>query len=308
MLDEALAHLAPRPGGVYLDGTVGGGGHAEAVLERIAPGGRLIGIDRDPAALEAARRRLERFGGAVTLLHGRFSHVDRLAPPPLLFDGCLLDVGVSSYQLDAAKRGFSYGSDEPLDMRMDPTQGPSAADLLATASEDELRRIIWEYGEERWAARIAAQIVRRRVVGPLERTSDLVEAVRAAIPKAARRRGPHPARRTFQALRIAVNGELEEIREALPRLADRLKIGGRLVVITFHSLEDRLVKHAFRSLTKPCRCPSEWAVCRCDRKPAFRVLTKKPVRPSQEETAQNRRARSAKLRAIERVLAAKESE
>lgn len=307
MAQEVLHWLAPRPGAVIVDGTLGGGGHAVQIARRISPGGRLVGIDRDPYALEHGARRVKDEGPAD--VHMDFVQANYADLPGVLdslgihrVDGVLLDLGVSSPQLDDPERGFTYREDAPLDMRMNPQEGVSAADLVNQASEAELRRIIAEYGEERWAARIARFIVRRRQQKPLVTTGDLVEVIKAAVPAAARRQGPHPARRTFQALRIAVNDELGSLQRALEGAIERLKPGGRLVVISFHSLEDRIVKTTFKQAERGCRCPPELPVCQCRRRPTLRVLTRRPQRPTQEEIQENPRSRSAKLRAAERVL------
>ncbi|MGE5508263.1 MAG: 16S rRNA (cytosine(1402)-N(4))-methyltransferase RsmH [Chitinophagales bacterium] len=305
MAEEALAYLACRPGGVYVDCTVGGGGHAAAILAACGPDGRLIGLDRDDAALSRAGERLAAglAGGRVTLVRANFADLAGVCEElgVLGADGVLFDLGVSSFQLDTEERGFSYHGEAPLDMRMDRRAGQTAADLVNQASHGELARIIREYGEERWASRIAAAIVRRREAKPFVTADDLVEAIRDAIPAAARREGPHPARRTFQALRIAVNDELGAISRGLAAAIELLRPGGRLVVISFHSLEDRLVKQAFVEGAKECVCPPRAPVCTCGHKPVLRILTRHPVSPSEAEVAANPRARSAKLRAAERL-------
>lgn len=323
LLHETVTALAPRPRGLYLDGTLGGGGHAEAVLAQAGPDARLLGIDRDEAALQAAGARLRRFGEQVRTVHANFRHMatvareaasDWLAAQAAAgeetgFDGIVLDLGVSSPQLDTGERGFSYHADAPLDMRMDRTQPLTAADLVNTAPERELARIIWEYGEERWSRRIAAFIVQRREQEPLRTTGDLVAVIEAAIPAGARyaRRGEpklgHPARRTFQALRIAVNGELDALQEALGQAVTLLRSGGRLAVITFHSLEDRICKHFLQEQAQGCICPPELPVCGCHRRPTLRLLWRRPVTPTDEEINDNPRARSAKLRAAEKLTA-----
>lgn len=287
LLREVLAWLEPRPGGRYVDGTVGAGGHARALLE--AAGGRaeLLAIDRDPEALRVAAGRLAPYRDRVRFVRGDYRDLDRILDEAgwSRVDGILLDLGVSSLQLDDPRRGFSYQADGPLDMRMDPAQPLTAADLVNRASREELADWIRRYGEERWAGRIADFIVAERQRRPITTTGHLVEVIKAAIPARARRQGPHPARRTFQALRIAVNRELEGLEEALARAAHRLAPGGRLVTISFHSLEDRAVKQAFRRL---------------DAGGGFRVLTRKPVTPGEDEVARNPRARSARLRALAR--------
>ncbi len=303
LLNEVLQWMDVRQGGAYCDGTLGGGGHSGAMLRASEGTASLYGIDRDLMAISAATERLGQFPG-FRALHGNFHDGKALlqaAGAPLL-DGVLLDLGVSSPQLDKGERGFSYHEDAPLDMRMDTTQGITAADLLNTASEQEIARIIKEYGEEKWAARIAHIICEHRAKWPMETTFDLVHAVDAAIPKAVRRKDDgHPARRTFQAIRIAVNDELDPLDKALCDFVDCLKPGGRLLVITFHSLEDRLVKRCFQRLQNPCTCPPKAPICTCGKKPLVKVLAKGAVPPSDEEVARNPRARSAKLRVCEKL-------
>jgi 16S rRNA (cytosine1402-N4)-methyltransferase len=295
LLDEALAFLDPRAGGRYCDATLGLAGHAEAVLERSAPDGRLIGLDRDPDAVAAARVRLEPFGDRVTLVHARFSEarevLDRLGMMPV--DGFLVDLGVSSPQLDRPERGFSFRNDGPLDMRMDPTQGETAAELLRRVDEEELARIIREYGEERHAARVARAIVDARRNDPLDTTGALAALVARAVP--GREPGKNPATRTFQALRIAVNQELEQLEQLLSVVADCLRPGGRLCVIAFHSLEDRIVKQRLRALAG--RGPGGVKTGT----PVFRLLTKHVVVANREEQVRNPRSRSAHLRAAEKI-------
>ncbi|WP_240610853.1 16S rRNA (cytosine(1402)-N(4))-methyltransferase RsmH [Ammonifex thiophilus] len=285
MVKEVLAYLAVKPGGLYVDCTVGGGGHAAAILALIGNEGRLIGLDRDPEALSFARERLGS-DPRVHLVHASFADLAEVLAGLGVkeVDGVLYDLGVSSYQLDRPERGFTYREDAPLDMRFDPSSPITAADLVNRLEEEELARIIREFGEERWAKRIARFIVRARARRPILTTGQLVEIIKEAIPAPARRRGPHPARRTFQALRIAVNQELEALKASLPQAADHLKPGGRLVVLSYHSLEDRLVKEFFR------------------RSPYLRPLTKKPLTPSPEEMERNPRASSCKLRAAEKIL------
>jgi len=303
LLNEVLQWMNVRQGGVYCDGTLGGGGHSGAMLRASEGTASLYGIDRDLMAIAAATERLGQYAG-FRALHGNFHDGKELlqaAGAPML-DGVLLDLGVSSPQLDKGERGFSYHEDAPLDMRMDTTQGITAADLLNTASEQEIARIIKDYGEEKWAARIAHIICEHRAKKPMETTFDLVHAVDAAIPKAVRRKDDgHPARRTFQAIRIAVNDELDPLDKALCDFVDCLKPGGRLLVITFHSLEDRLVKRCFQRLQNPCTCPPKAPICTCGKKPLVKVLAKGAVPPSDEEVARNPRARSAKLRVCEKL-------
>ncbi|MGE5552448.1 MAG: 16S rRNA (cytosine(1402)-N(4))-methyltransferase RsmH [Betaproteobacteria bacterium] len=305
LLAEAVSFLNCRAGGIYVDCTVGGGGHAAAILAASAPSGRLIGLDRDETALRQANERLAnevRHGRAV-LVRENFSRLAEVLAELDLdqVDGVLFDLGVSSFQLDEAARGFSYQSEAPLDMRMDRRQPVTAAELLNTASEETLARIIREYGEERWASRIAAMVVAWRKVKPLQTTEDLVQVVKAAIPAAARRSGPHPARRTFQALRIAVNDELRALEQGLRAAIEVLRPGGRVVVISFHSLEDRIVKQTLAGAAKGCICPPGLPVCVCGHQPLVRILTRRPVGPAPEEVTGNPRARSAKLRAAERL-------
>jgi len=304
MPDEVVRFLQPRAGGIYLDGTLGGAGHAALIAAHCTPdNGLLVGIDRDQAALNAARQRLAEYGNGVRLVHGNFatlgSHLDQLGISTL--DGFILDLGVSSHQLDSGERGFSFQQDAPLDMRMDTSKGETAADLVNDLPEAELERIIKEYGEERWAKRVAAFITKARSETPVESTLQLVDIIKGAIPKAKWEERLHPATRTFQALRIAVNHELESLEQGLRSAIDRLKPGGRGVVISFHSLEDRIVKHIFREYTTGCICPRNLPVCMCGNSPKVKVLTGKPVMATNEETGANPRARSAKLRAIEKL-------
>lgn len=308
MQQEVAQYLAAAHGGTFVDGTVGGGGHAAALLSA-HPYVQVIGIDRDPHALNAARKRLAPWVNRIRLLRGNFADLEQLlaAVGSPVIDGVVLDLGVSSPQLDQAKRGFSYQLEAPLDMRMDPDQQITAADIVNSAPHEELIRIIRDYGEERWAVRIAAHIVRARENRRISTTTQLAHLVKEAIPAAARRRGPHPARRTFQALRLAVNDELENLRRGLEAASSVLRAGGRLAVISFHSLEDRMVKSFFRTGEKPCTCPPHLD-CVCGNKPSLKVLTSKGVKPSPEEIAANPRSRSATLRVAERVLPAKENE
>lgn len=293
--------LALKPGCVCVDATVGGGGHAEGMLERVLPGGLVVGVDRDPEALEAAAKRLARYGPAFIPVRGRMSSIEALLDSLGLdrADAILADLGVSSHQLDSASRGFSFRHDGPLDMRMDPDLSTTAADIVNGASVRELAVLFRKYGEERFANRIAEAIVRRR---PVTRTAELARLIESAVPAEARRRSDiHPATRVFQALRIAVNRELDELEAFLPSALRRLKAGGRLCVISYHSLEDRLVKTAFREAVTGCVCPPQIPVCVCGRKPVARAITRKPVVPSEREIELNPRSRSAKLRCIERL-------
>ena len=302
LLAEVLQWMNVRDSGVYCDGTLGGGGHSEAILKASGGTACLYGIDRDENAIRAATERLKGYAG-FTAIRGNFHDakalLEKAGAGPL--DGALLDLGVSSPQLDVAERGFSYHEDAPLDMRMDQSQGMTAAELLNTADERELTGIIRDYGEEKWAARIARIICEHREKKPFETTFDLVDAVDAAIPKAVRRKDDgHPARRTFQAVRIAVNDELMPLEQALKDLTDCLKPGGRICVITFHSLEDRIVKRCFKTMENPCICPPKSPICTCGRKPTVKVLAGGAVAPTAEETERNPRARSAKLRVAEK--------
>ena len=300
LLREVIDCLSPRRGQVFADGTLGGGGHSEAILRAMGEG-VLYGIDRDEAAIEAASSRLSGYPG-FHAIHGNFHDVKQLLPEGILLDGALLDLGVSSYQLDNRERGFSYHEDAPLDMRMDPSQGLTAAEYLNAVSEEELTRVLYAYGDERWAARIARTLVQRRRESPICTTMDLVRVVDAAIPKAVRQKDDgHPARRTFQAVRIAVNDEIAPLEQALNDWTSMLKPGGRLCVLTFHSIEDRAVKQAFRKMQNPCICPPKAPIFTCGRKPIARVLYGGAVKPSAEEITQNSRAHSALLRAVEKI-------
>ena len=302
MLSEVLAYLDPRDGGVFADGTLGGGGHSEGILRLSGGTATLYGIDRDEDAIQAASSRLSCYSG-FHAVHGNFHDAKALltaaGAPPL--NGALLDLGVSSHQLDTAERGFSSHEDAPLDMRMDQTAGPTAAEYLATVTTEELRRVLTDYGEEKWAARIALVFAEKRAQRPILTTGDLVQVVDAASPKAVRRKDDgHPARRTFQAVRIAVNDELAPLEKALRDFVALLAPGGRLLVITFHSLEDRVVKNTFRDMQNPCICPPKAPICTCGRKPLGKALAGGGVKPSEQETAENPRARSAKLRVFEK--------
>ena len=303
MLAEVLALLRPERGGLFVDGTLGGGGHAMAVLEKLPEDGRLVGIDRDGDAIAAAKERLLQVDQKFTALRGNFFNMKELLAEIGIdsADGILLDLGVSSYQLDAVSRGFSYKEDAPLDMRMDASAGFSAYDLVNTYPGQELYRVIRDYGEERYASRIANAIVRERQKKPIQSTLELSGLICSAMPASARREAQHPAKRTFQAIRIEVNGELEGLNGALMVAHDLLASGGVLAVITFHSLEDRIVKQTFKKLENPCTCDPHAPICNCGKKPTVRILTKKPLTGSEDEIESNPRARSAKLRAIEKL-------
>ena len=306
MLNECLDALAIRADGTYLDCTLGGGGHSSEIFRRLGPGGRLFSIDLDTEAIAAASPRVLAAGngGAFCALHGNFHDAKALlaAQGVSRIDGALLDLGVSSRQFDDASRGFSYRADAPLDMRMDQTRGRTAADICNTYSEGELLRVLSEWGEEKWAARIAKFIVERRAEKPIATTGDLVAIVDAAIPKRVREKdGSHPARRTFQALRIETNDELAPLEQAIRDIVDLLAPGGRVAVMAFHSLEDRIVKNTFRSLADPCTCPKSFPVCVCGKTPVVRVLSRKPTTASEAELAENPRARSATLRFAEKI-------
>ena len=302
LLNECIDNLNIRPDGIYVDGTMGGGGHSLEIAKRLTTG-RLICIDQDPNAHEAAGKRLAEYKDRITFVRDNFGNIKSILDSLGIekIDGMLLDIGVSSHQLDEAERGFSYQQDAPLDMRMNPDRPFSAYDVVNGYDEDELDRGIFTYGEERWARRIAQFIVKEREAKPIETTGELVDIIKKAVPKGARKDGPHPAKRTFQAIRIEVNGELEVLQRAIDDVAARLAVGGRLCIITFHSLEDRIVKEAFRKQENPCICPPQFPVCVCGKKPLGRVITRKPILPSKEELEENPRSRSAKLRVLEGV-------
>ena len=301
LLDECIEGLNIKPDGIYVDGTLGGAGHSCHIAERLTTG-RLIGIDRDPVALEAAGKRLEPFADRVTLVHSNFCRMGEVLRDLGIsgVDGILLDLGVSSPQLDDGSRGFSYMTDAPLDMRMDNGDALTADAVVNTWSYEELKRILYDYGEERYAPAIAAAIVRRRENTPIRTTLELLDVIRSAMPPAALREKQHPAKRTFQAIRIAVNDELNSVAKAMDAAIPCLNPGGRLAVITFHSLEDRIVKNAMVAAAKGCICPPEFPVCVCGRKPQVTVLTRKPIVSGEEELERNPRARSAKLRVCEK--------
>ena len=301
--NECIEGLQIKSSGTYVDGTFGGGGHAMEVISRLNGNGRFIGIDQDQDAVENGRAKLEPYKEKAQLVRDNFSNIISIMKDLhiVAVDGILLDIGVSSYQLDTGERGFSYMHDAELDMRMDQRNPMTAKRMIAEYSEKELANIIKDYGEERWATRIAQFIVAERKNKPIETTGELVEVIKKAVPKGARKDGPHPAKRTFQALRIAVNNELGILEQAIEDMAGLLASGGRLCIITFHSLEDRIVKQTFHRLEHPCTCPPEFPVCVCGKKPSIRVITRKPILPSEEELEFNPRARSAKLRILEKL-------
>lgn len=301
LLEEIIENLQIRPDGIYVDGTLGGGGHAYHIASKLKENGRLIGIDQDSDAILAARERLRSFQERVTIVRDNYSNACRLLREMGIagVDGIVLDLGVSSYQLDHAERGFSYQYDAGLDMRMDTRQSISAREIINTYSELELYRVIRDYGEEPFAKNIAKHIVRARTDKPVETTGELNEIIKAAIPAKMRIVGGHPSKRTFQAIRIECNRELEVLQNSLDEFIAFLNPGGRICVITFHSLEDRIVKQAFRKNENPCTCPPEFPVCVCGKTSQGRVVSRKPILPTQEETERNKRAKSAKLRVFE---------
>ncbi len=302
LLYECINGLDIKPNGIYVDGTAGGGGHSFEIAKRL-DGGRLIAIDRDEAAIKAAGERLSVYGETATVVRSNFfelaSVCERLGIEQI--DGLLLDLGVSSYQLDTADRGFSYMADAPLDMRMDKRDGITAYDIVNGYSEERLKKILYEYGEERYSAAIASSIIRERQKKPIESTLELAELIKYSIPPSAREGGHHPAKRSFQAIRIEVNGELDVIEPAIKDAAKLLRKGGRIAIITFHSLEDRIVKQAFAGLAQGCICPKEFPICVCNNKPTLKIITRKPILPSAEELEENPRSRSAKLRVAEKL-------
>jgi len=302
LLQECIESLAIKPDGVYLDGTTGGAGHSSEIVKHLDTG-FFVGVDQDENALAKAAEVLAAHTGKTTLLRHNFAEVSAILAEANVtgFDGILLDLGVSSHQLDEPERGFSYMHDAPLDMRMDNRSDLSAHYVVNEYSEKRLNDLIFTYGEERWAKRIAQFIVAERRLKPLTTTFELVSVIKKAIPKAARADGPHPAKRTFQAIRIEVNRELSILENAISNLAAALHPGGRICIISFHSLEDRIVKNTFRTLENPCTCPSDFPVCICGKKPLLRVVTRKPILPSEQELANNHRSRSAKLRVAERI-------
>jgi 16S rRNA (cytosine1402-N4)-methyltransferase len=301
--DEAVAGLNIRPGGIYVDCTLGGAGHSCLIASQLTEGGRLIAIDQDDWALDNARERLSAYMDRVTLVKSNFRHIKDIVSDLGLdgVDGVLFDLGVSSPQLDEGERGFSYNADAPLDMRMDQQAALTAYDIINEWDEEEIAKVIWEYGEEKFSRRIARQIVQYRAKQPVQTTGELVELIKEGIPAAARRTGPHPAKRTFQAIRIAVNDELNAFKEAVADAISVLRPEGRVSVITFHSLEDRICKQVYQELSKGCTCPPSFPICACGNKATVKVITRKPILPSAEELEANPRARSAKLRVAEKL-------
>jgi 16S rRNA (cytosine1402-N4)-methyltransferase len=304
LLEEVIDNLNIKPNGIYLDGTLGGGGHSFHIAEKLTEGGRLIGTDQDADAIAAATKRLEPFADRVTIIRDNYENASRRVREMGItgVDGILLDLGVSSYQLDNVERGFSYKYDDtPLDMRMDDRQPLSARDIVNDYSEMELFHIIRDYGEDKFAKNIAKHIVAARANGPIETTGQLNEIIKAAIPAKMREKGGHPSKRTYQAIRIACNRELDVLQNSLDGFIDLLNPGGRFCVITFHSLEDRMVKNNFRTNENPCTCPPEFPVCVCGKKSKGKVITRKPILPSEEELEVNSRSKSAKLRVFEKI-------
>lgn len=303
LLNESVQFMNPKPGEIFVDGTLGGAGHSLAFLGKLLPGGKLIGIDQDVTALKNAEEKLKEYKENILLVHDNFQNLGKIINEmyPEGVDGIFLDIGVSSPQIDTPERGFSYMHDAPLDMRMNQDEAIDAKYIINNYSVEELHRIIKKYGEENWAKRIAEFIAEKRKEKPVETTGELVKIIEAAIPKAAREKGSHPAKRTFQALRIEVNKELEVLEKVIDDSIKILKSGGRLGIITFHSLEDRIVKEKFNYYEKDCICPPEFPICNCDKKREVKILSRKPIVPSEEETMHNPRAKSAKLRVLKKI-------
>lgn len=303
LLEETIEGLNIKPGGIYVDGTLGGGGHSREIAARLGDGGRLIGIDQDEAAIEAAGKRLSEFEDKVSIVRSNYRNTKSVLASLGItgIDGMMLDLGVSSYQLDTQERGFSYRFDTPLDMRMDTSQSLTAREIINQYDEMELFRVIRDYGEEKFAKNIAKHIVQAREKKPIETTGELNEIIRASIPAKMRAEGGHPSKRTFQAIRIECNKELEVLKDSLNELIDLLNPGGRLCIITFHSLEDRIVKMAFKQAANPCTCPSSFPVCVCGKVSQGKVITGKPILPGEEEREENPRSKSAKLRIFEKA-------
>lgn len=302
LYNETLDSLNIKDGGTYVDGTLGGGGHSKGILQR-AKNVHLIGIDRDQEAIKAASERLKEFGEQVTIVNNNFSDIKQILKELNIerIDGAVLDLGVSSYQLDNAERGFSYMHDAKLDMRMNPNDKLSAYEVVNNYTKDELTQIFYEYGEEKWSSRVAEFIVERRKQKPVETTLELVDIIKAAIPKKVRVEGSHPAKRIFQAIRIEVNNELGILKDAINDFVDILNPGGRIAVITFHSLEDRIIKKTFSELAMGCVCPKDFPICVCNKQPVVKVIDKKPILPTDKEENENPRSKSAKLRTAEKI-------
>lgn len=303
LLEEVIKNLNIKEDGIYVDGTLGGAGHSKEIVKLLGQKGLLIGIDQDKNAIQAASKVLGHEINRVKLVRDNFSNLKSILEDLKIheIDGLLLDLGVSSHQLDQAERGFSYMQDAPLDMRMDTRKGLNAKDIVNSYSQAELERIIKNYGEERWARRIAQFIVDFRRDREIHTSYELVDIIKRAIPKGARMDGPHPAKRTFQAIRIEVNKELDVIKTVIGAAVDKLRVGGRICIISFHSLEDRIVKDSFRNMENPCSCPQEFPVCICHKKPVLKIITRRPITASQEEIKTNPRSRSAKLRVAEKI-------
>lgn len=303
LLEETIRNLKVKPDGIYVDGTLGGGGHAYEVCRQLSAKGSLIGIDQDEAAIEAAGERLQEFGDIVTIIRSNYCNMKKELQKIGVssVDGIVLDLGVSSFQLDNAERGFTYREDVPLDMRMDRRGSRTAKDIVNTYTENELYRVLRDYGEEKFAKKIARNICTARMDKPIETTGELIELIKQSIPMKMRAVGGHPAKKTFQAIRIELNQELEVLRNSLDDMIELLNDGGRICIITFHSLEDRIVKTNFKRNENPCTCPPDFPVCVCGKKPMGKVITRKPILPDEEEIAVNKRSKSAKLRVFERT-------
>jgi len=303
LLSETIENLNINPKGIYVDGTLGGGGHSELICSRLSEEGMLIGIDQDMDAIEYAKKRLEKYSNRFMFANNNFSNIKKILEELGIekINGIVLDLGVSSYQLDNKERGFSYMQDAELDMRMDRKRSLTAKDVVNTYPEKELQKIIKVYGEEKWASRIAKFIVQEREESEISTTGELVNIIKKAIPAGARRSGPHPAKRTFQAIRIEVNNELNILEKTVKDVSEVLEPGGRICIITFHSLEDRIIKNVYKELGTGCICPPELPICKCDKEPILKIITRKPIYPSDNETNNNPRARSAKLRVAEKI-------
>ena len=304
LLEETITSLNIKPDGIYVDGTLGGGGHAYEICKRLNHNGKFIGIDQDASAIEAAGKRLEEFGNMVTIVRNNYSNIDEVLQELKIekVDGILLDIGVSSHQLDTVERGFSYREDAPLDMRMDQRNDKTARDIVNEYSEFDLYRIIRDYGEDKFAKNIAKHIVNARKDKPIETTGQLTEIIKAAIPAKIRAVGGHPSKKTFQAIRIELNKELEVLTNSIDKMLDLLNEDGRLSIITFHSLEDRIVKINFKRNENPCICPSDFPVCICGNQSKGKVITRKPIVPTEDEVTDNKRSKSSKLRVFERRI------